>query len=129
VPEVSKRAPWKDSAVLGSRRHANGAGELQTIPDAALSNECTFADLARTLADLGITYSDLGQPADALPVTEEALAIRRASGASGHWSSRLDGTSGRLLPAGWNIAPARRMVSRPVVTPPAGPGAPGGGQA
>ena len=31
-------------------------------------------DLARSLYDLGARYSELGRPADALPVTEEAVA-------------------------------------------------------
>ena len=34
-------------------------------------------DLARSLSNLGIPFSELGRPAEALPVTQEAVAIRR----------------------------------------------------
>ena len=34
-------------------------------------------DLAGSLNNLGIRFSELGRPADALPVTEEAVTIRR----------------------------------------------------
>ena len=34
-------------------------------------------DLATSLTNLGIRFSELGRPAEALPVTQEAVAIRR----------------------------------------------------
>jgi hypothetical protein len=34
-------------------------------------------DLATTLSNLGACFAALGRPADALPVTEEAVTIRR----------------------------------------------------
>lgn len=35
------------------------------------------AERARWLSTLGVTLSQLGRPAEALPVTEEAVVIRR----------------------------------------------------
>ena len=44
---------------------------------AAASPDRYRPDLAVSLTNLGVRLSELGRPADALPVTEEAVAIRR----------------------------------------------------
>ena len=44
---------------------------------AAASPDRYRPDLAPSLTNLGVTFSELGRPADALPVTEEAVAIHR----------------------------------------------------
>ena len=57
------RSPRKPSAI---RRELAAANPDRYRPD-----------LAQSLDNLGIRFSELGRPADALPVTEEAVAIRR----------------------------------------------------
>jgi tetratricopeptide (TPR) repeat protein len=44
---------------------------------AAASPDRYRPDLARTLDNLGVWFFELGRPAEALPASEEAVAIRR----------------------------------------------------